>query len=154
MSKSFHFCWTVPSFWLGWAICSWPMLSGAQMDRLFTVDGVSHLDVSLFACLWILNRIANSYAHLLSPCSVFAGLTQTASSLWQLYVLFRGSRRQRCCYQQEGSVSLGVRTYFEISFYDLAIRKWNGNLTLHLSHANQSISSNEQFKCWVFFFNM
>lgn len=23
MSKSFHFCWMVPSFWLGWAICSW-----------------------------------------------------------------------------------------------------------------------------------
>lgn len=30
--RSFHFYRTVPSFWLSWAICPWPVLSGAQVD--------------------------------------------------------------------------------------------------------------------------
>lgn len=153
--RSFHFYQTVPSFWLSWAICPWPVSSGAQVDvnkvRPFAVDGISHLDVSLLVCLWIPHRIVSSRGHLLSPHSVFAGLAQTASSLWPLYVLFPGSWGQWCSYQQEGSVNLGVRTCCETSFSDLNVRKWNGNLTLHLSHANQSISSNEQFK---YFFNM
>lgn len=155
MSRSFHFYWTVPNFRLCRAVSPWPVLSGAQTDitkvRPFTIDVVSHLDVSLFVRLWIPNRIASSHAHLLSPHSVFAGLAQTTSSLWPLYVLFPGSQGQWCCCQQEGRVNLGVRTYFETSFCDLNIRKWNRNLTLHLSHANQSISSNEQFK---YFFSM
>lgn len=58
---------------------------------------------------------------------------------------------QWCCCHQAGSVNLGVRAYLEISVYDLNVRKWNGNLTLYLSHANQSISSNEQFKVFFFF---
>lgn len=143
VSWSLCFHCTVLTCWPLSCLQDWLVLSGAQTDpstfQPLTGDDFSHSDV----CLSL-----NTEQSCRVPCSSPKPLI---SFCWACSMQ-PSSWGQWCCCHQAGSVNLGVRAYLEISVYDLNVRKWNGNLTLYLSHANQSISSNEQFKVVFFFF--
>lgn len=103
----------------------------------------------MFLCLSLNARWNCKFSHPSpEPLFRFSGLTQTCYSLWPPYMVFpRGNgavtnRREMLAWES----GLAFRLYFRI----LTFVNEMGILTLHFSHANQFISSNEQFKYFFF----